>query len=214
MRLARFPGLSLAVPRGGFYAFASVRVSPNSAAFALDLLRKTGVAGPAPGLGIRYVGRRPHSSLLRRERGCSPRCTGSVQVLSVILRSEATKDLGRGGGCPMAEVLRCAQDDSLCVVILRSEATKDLGRGGGCPIAEVLRCAQDDSLYVVILRSEATKDLGRGGGCPMAEVLRCAQDDSLCVVILRSEATKDLGRGSRCPMAEVLRCAQDDNHEE
>jgi aspartate/methionine/tyrosine aminotransferase len=46
--LCDIPGLSLAVPRGGFYAFPRVEGLGNSAQLALELLRETGVA-LAPG---------------------------------------------------------------------------------------------------------------------------------------------------------------------
>jgi aspartate/methionine/tyrosine aminotransferase len=46
--LCGIPGLSLAVPRGGFYAFPRVEGLANSAQLTLDLLRATGVA-LAPG---------------------------------------------------------------------------------------------------------------------------------------------------------------------
>jgi aspartate/methionine/tyrosine aminotransferase len=46
--LCDIPGLSVAVPRGGFYAFPRVEGLGNSAQLALELLRETGVA-LAPG---------------------------------------------------------------------------------------------------------------------------------------------------------------------
>ena len=46
--LCGMPGLSLAAPSGGFYAFPRVEGLKDSAAFALELLRSTGVA-LAPG---------------------------------------------------------------------------------------------------------------------------------------------------------------------
>ncbi|HEY4303096.1 MAG TPA: pyridoxal phosphate-dependent aminotransferase [Gemmatimonadaceae bacterium] len=49
------PGVSLALPSGGFYAFARVDGLTDSATFALDLLRETGVA-LAPGSAFGAAG--------------------------------------------------------------------------------------------------------------------------------------------------------------
>jgi aspartate/methionine/tyrosine aminotransferase len=53
--LCDVPGMSLAVPRGGFYAFPRVDGLTNSAQLALDLLRETGVA-VAPGSAFGQAG--------------------------------------------------------------------------------------------------------------------------------------------------------------
>jgi aspartate/methionine/tyrosine aminotransferase len=53
--LRGIPGLSLAPPRGGFYAFPRVEGLADSASFALDLLRETGVA-LAPGSAFGAAG--------------------------------------------------------------------------------------------------------------------------------------------------------------
>ena len=46
--LSAMPGVRLAAPRGSFFAFFTVASVTDSASFALDLLRETGVA-LAPG---------------------------------------------------------------------------------------------------------------------------------------------------------------------
>jgi len=53
--LCGMPGLSLAAPSGGFYAFPRVAGLKDSAGFALELLRQTGVA-LAPGSAFDSAG--------------------------------------------------------------------------------------------------------------------------------------------------------------
>jgi aspartate/methionine/tyrosine aminotransferase len=90
--LCAMPGLSLAAPRGGFYVFPRVDGLRDSAAFALDLLRETGVA-LAPGSAFGAAG----EGYIRLCFAASEAVLADALArLRVILKSGATKDLARG----------------------------------------------------------------------------------------------------------------------